>query len=354
MGSRAVRVGLSIILAVALLAVFLANVDLAEVGRELGRAHAGMIVASVAAAMFSYWLRALRWQLILRPAGRVRHSSVLLATASGYAAMALLPARMGDLVRPLLLTRRERLPVSAALASVVTERIFDLWTVILFFLLFLIHPPSIPAAGATAQSNLQALATSGWFVGAGLVLGTAVLVALLRFQEPFIDGLTKPIGTLRPSWREPVAGFLRHFLDGLRVVSRPRDLAVTLSVSIAMWYVIFWQVQFSLWAFEIDLPLRASYLLVTLAVIGLAVPTPGGVGGFHAATKYGLTTFFGVPDAAAAGAAIVYHAVSFVPITLLGLACLPAFGVRLREVEDIASTPDDGSPTSTPQEGAEP
>jgi len=353
MVTRTVRVGLSIILAVALLAVFLANVDLAEVGRELARAHPGMIAASVAAALFSYWLRALRWQFILRPAARVRHSSVLLATASGYAAMALLPARMGDVVRPLLLTRRERVPVSAALASVVTERIFDLWTVILFFLLFLIHPPTLAAADEGARSNLQALARSGWFVGAGLVIGTAILVALLRFQEPFIDKLTSPLTRLRPSWRDPLTGFLRHFLDGLRVVSRPRDLAITLSVSVAMWYVIFWQVQFSLWAVEIDLPLRASYLLVTLAVIGLAVPTPGGVGGFHAATKYGLTTFFGVSDAAAAGAAILYHAVSFVPITILGLLCLPAFGVRLREVDEFAASPDDTSRTVPPEEGSE-
>jgi uncharacterized protein (TIRG00374 family) len=340
MATRAVRIGLSIVLAVALLAVFLANVDLAEVGRELGRARPGMIAASVAAALASYWLRAARWQLILRPAGRVRHSSVVLATASGYAAMALLPARMGDLVRPLLLTRREPVPASAALASVVTERIFDLWTVVLFFLLFLVRPPTIAAEDADARSNLAALSTSGWFVGAGLVVGTGVLIALLRYQEPFIDRITRPLVRLRPSWREPIAGFLRHFLDGLRVVSRPRDLGITLAVSLVMWYVIFWQVQFSLWAFDIDLPLRASYLLVTLAVIGLAVPTPGGVGGFHAATKYGLTAFFGVADAAAAGAAIVYHAVSFLPITVLGLLCLPAFGVRLRDVERIGPDAD--------------
>jgi uncharacterized protein (TIRG00374 family) len=322
---------------VVLLAVFLWNVDFAEVGRSMARADPGALAAAVLVALFAYWLRALRWQFILLPVGKVRHSSIVLTTLVGYAALSLLPARMGDLIRPVLLARREKIPTSAALASILTERVFDLWTVVLFFLVFIVWPPAMPNLGEEAQRSLEILSISGYVVGAGLFFGTLVLLGLFRFQEGFIAAMTRPIAWIRPAWQQPAANFLGHFLDGLRVLQRPRDLLITAAASIIMWYVICWQIQMTLIAFGVDLPLRASFLLITLSVIGLAVPTPGGVGGFHKATQVGMTTFFGLGLNQATGIAIVYHAVCFVPVTILGLLCLPLLGVHLNEVEDLAS-----------------
>ena len=92
----------------------------------------------------------------------------------------------------------------------------------------------------------------------------------------------------------------------------------------------------TLLAFHLDFPLRVAFLLVTLAVLGLAIPTPGGVGGFHKATQVGLTTFFGVELNLATAIAIVYHAICFVPITVIGLLCLPILGMRFSDVRGMA------------------
>jgi uncharacterized protein (TIRG00374 family) len=320
-----------------LLAVFLWNVDVDEVADALERANLKLIAAAIGVALATYWFRAVRWQLILRPAGRVRHSSAVLATAVGYAAMTLLPARMGDLVRPIVLARRERLAVSASLASILTERIFDLWTVVLYFLVFVIWPPQMAYLDETARRNFEILQISGYVVGTGLVLGTLVLLGLFRFQERFVELATRPVALVSSRWRQPVANFLNHFLDGLRVLQRPRDLLVAIGASLLLWYAIYWQVKLTLSAFGLDLPLRVAYFLVTMAVIGLAIPTPGGVGGFHKATQIGLTAFFGVGLNQATAVAIVYHAICFLPITVIGLLCLPLVGVRLREVDSLAS-----------------
>jgi len=145
-----------------------------------------------------------------------------------------------------------------------------------------------------------------------------------------------PLNRLPERWRRGTESFLNHFLDGLRALQRPRDLVVTVAASLLLWYVIYWQVAVTLHAFDIVLPLRASYLLVTLAVIGLAVPTPAGAGGFHKATQVGLTQFFAVELSRATGVAIVYHAICFLPITVIGLLCLPAFGVKLGQVDRLA------------------
>ena len=341
MAKKAVRIGVSLALMVVLLAVFLWNVDFAEVGRSLVDADLQMLVMASLVALFAYWLRSLRWQFILLPVGTVRHSSVLLTTAVGYAALSLLPARMGDLIRPLLLARREKIPTSASLASILTERVFDLWSVVLFFLVFIVWPPSMPNLDQEAQRSLEVLSLSGYVAGAGLVIGTAVLLGLFRYQERFVALLTRPIAWIKSSWQQPATNFFNHFLDGLRVLQRPRDLLITTIASIAMWYVICWQVRFTLLAFDVDLPLRAAYLLVTMAVIGLAVPTPGGVGGFHKATQVGMTLFFGIGLNEATGIAIAYHAICFVPITIIGLLCLPLLGVNLREVEDMPEAADE-------------
>ncbi len=333
---NAVRIVVSVALMAILLAVFFWNVDLDEVKRALERANPGLILAAAAAALVSYWFRAIRWQLILRPVGHVSHLSAVLATAVGYAAMTLLPARMGDLIRPLALSRRERIPFSATLASIFTERLFDLWTVILFFLFFVIWPPEMASLDEQARRNLDILSLSGYLMGAGLIIGTLVLLGLFRYQDRFIAIATNPIGRIRESWKQPVANFLGHFLDGLRVLQRPRDLLITLVASIVLWYVIYWQMRFALLAFGVDLPLRVNYFLVTLSVIGLAIPTPGGIGGMHKAMQLGLTVFFAVDLNTATAIAIVYHAICFVPITILGLLCLPLFGLKLGQVDTTA------------------
>ena len=260
MANRSVRIAVSLLLMVLLLAVFLWNVDFAEVGQAIASADGLFLAGACVVAIVAYWLRALRWQFILLPVKRVRHSSALLTTAVGYAALSLLPARMGDLIRPLLLARREKFPASASLASILTERVFDLWSVVFYFLLFVVWPPAMPNLRGEATRNLEVLSLSGYVAGAGLLLGTAILLGLFRYQDRFIDGITRPVARIRPSWRQPAANFLEHFLDGLRVLQRPRDLLITTVASLVMWYVIFWQIQMTLFAFDVHLPLRASFL----------------------------------------------------------------------------------------------
>lgn len=330
MSKSTIRVVVSLALAVILLAIFLWNLDLSEVGLALANADGRLVAASVFLGLLAYWLRVVRWQFILRPTGRTRHSSAVMATVVGYAAITLIPARMGDLIRPLLLARRDRLPASATLASILTERIFDLWTVVAFFLAFLIWPPELPLLSDEGAGYLDILSMTGMVLGGGLVTGTLVLLALFRFQERFVDLATRPVGLLRESWKQPIAAFLNHFLDGLRVLQRPRDLLLTLLFSILTWMTIFYQVQVMLHAFGVFTPLRAAFLLVILSVMGMAIPTPGGVGGFHAMIQIGLHDFLGIATNTAGAIAIAHHAACFIPITLIGLACLPIFGVSLR------------------------
>ena len=89
-------------------------------------------------------------------------------------------------------------------------------------------------------------------------------------------------------------------------------------------------------AFGIDMPFAGTFLLQALLVIGVAVPTPGGVGSYHEAYRIGVTTFFGAPNDRAVAAAIVTHAISFVPVVLLGIVFMAQDGLSVRSLKDLA------------------
>ena len=80
-----------------------------------------------------------------------------------------------------------------------------------------------------------------------------------------------------------------------------------------------------------------SFLVMTILVVGVAMPTPGAVGGFHAAYQIAVQSFFGAPDDRAIGAAIVLHAISFVPVTLLGLVFMAREGLTLAGAKALAA-----------------
>ena len=100
-------------------------------------------------------------------------------------------------------------------------------------------------------------------------------------------------------------------------------------------------------AFGMALPAAGSFLLQALLVIGVAVPTPGGVGSFHEAYRFGMTTFFGAANDKAIAAALVLHAISFVPVILLGLLFMAQDGLSLGGLKELArSAPQEGVATN--------
>jgi uncharacterized membrane protein YbhN (UPF0104 family) len=103
------------------------------------------------------------------------------------------------------------------------------------------------------------------------------------------------------------------------------------------------------------MPFEGTFLLQALLVIGVAVPTPGGVGSYHAAYRWGVTTFFGAQNDQAVAGAIVTHAISFVPVVLLGLLFMAQDGLSVRRLKDIAGTAkDENSLSSKPYPLTEP
>ena len=134
-----------------------------------------------------------------------------------------------------------------------------------------------------------------------------------------------------------MAGFVETFAQGLAVMRQPRRLLVSLALSFPLWLSIAAGIWVTSHAFHMTFSYLGSFLVMTLLVVGVAVPTPGQVGGFHIAYRIAVTTFFGVNDATAVGAALVLHAISFVPVTILGLVFMAREGLSLGRMREMAA-----------------
>lgn len=331
--SRGFRIALSLLLAAVLLTFFLRRVPFAALNRAIGSASPAWLAASLLLALATFALRAARWCWILRPVGRVPFLPAFLATAVGFAANNL-PAKAGEVIRPALLARMRRLPFSALLASILFERAFDGASVVFFFVLAV----AMGLPGSTAGRGAFEVLRAGAILGAVLftaLIGLALLLLLRReATERFYERFA---GRLPERWRPRARAAVASFPEGFASLRDPRLLAAVVGGSLFMWFVINLQIWTVMRAFHIELPLSASFVVTAAAVLGLAVPTPGGVGSYQAAVQYALTRFYGAGVAPASGVAILAWAVSFVPITAIGLAALASKTVR-----EEARPPDPG------------
>jgi glycosyltransferase 2 family protein len=328
--SRRFQAGVSVVLGVGLLAYFLSRVPLADIGRRIAQASPSWLLASVVVSLLIFVARALRWTWILRPVGRVPFVPAFRATAVGFAANTVLPARAGEIIRPALLARERGLPFSALLASIVFERILDALAQLLFLGIAL--SAGAGSAGALSSNRIR------WVVAgiAAVAVGVALFAVVWRAAT---ERLFEWLARLLPARARPPALRIAHtFLDGFASLKTPRLALLVGAGSIAMWGVINVQIYCVMRAFGLDLPLTAAFVVTTAGVLGLAVPTPGGVGGYHAAVQFALTDIFHVPLDVATGVALVAHAVSFVPISVIGFAFFAASPLKRGELRPRPET----------------
>jgi uncharacterized protein (TIRG00374 family) len=328
--------------AFALVALFLHNVSLWAVLAEIAHARPEWLVLSLGTMFVNLAIRAWRWQYLLEPLGHTTFARAFRATAVGFAASSVLPARAGEVIRPYFLARQERMSATGAFATIILERLLDMLTVLVLLASFVF----VFGRDSTA-ANPVAFAAVKW---AGVVAGAGGLVALVLLfvlaGNP--TGLRHVLARLERVLPSSFAGLLARtvekFASGLVTVRRPSRLLIALLLSVPLWLSIGLGIWAVARAFGFAVPFTGSFLLIALLVIGVAVPTPGAVGGFHEAFRVGATVFFGAPDSAAVGAAIVLHLFSVGPALLLGLFFAAQAGLNVAGMRHLADHVESSGP----------
>ena len=332
--SRNRRLALGGAVGLALLALSLRGVDRHGLAQAF-RAADPLLLSGVAfATVLTYLARSWRWGHLLAPVVRVPFGHLFSATAVGFMAGLAIP-RAGEVVRPYLVARRHPISTAAGFASIILERLVDLITVVLLFAAYLYV---LPAPAAQVRGPLLGMLQAGGAVAALGALAVLGLLLLLHHRADralaVVQWMLRP---LPPRFSGAVAGAVRAFAGGLAVLrASPRHLAVIAAQSVLVWLTIALGLYWNNLAFGLDLPFHATFLLLGFLTVGVAVPTPGMVGGFHEAYLLALTQAFGVERETAAAAGIAAHAFTNIPVLLLGLACLGREGLSLGKVASMS------------------
>jgi uncharacterized protein (TIRG00374 family) len=328
------RLLLGFVLAGALLALVFWTVDWDELRSALQGARLAPLLGLSLATVGVYALRAWRLGLLLGPLGRVRYADLFSATYVGFAAGLVVP-RAQEILRPWLVSRRYPIPLSAGFATIIIERLIDLITVLGLFALYLFVLPTPPQQAGGALMGVVKTAGAGTAVAA---LATLVVLLALHSHADRVLGLLERVLVHLPDWSAgPLRRIVRAFSDGLAVLRAPAGhLVAIFAQSLAIWLLIAFGFHLNHLAFSLDLPFHATFLLIAFLTVGVAIPTPGMVGGFHAFYLLTLHQMFGVDRATAAAAGITAHAFTFLPILVLGFPLLWREGLSLGRVAAVA------------------
>ena len=332
---KSVHTVVLVALSVGLLWLFLRGAHLDQVWGEIKQADGWWVTLSIVTTVGNMVVRAVRWQYLLAPIGRARFRPAFRTTMIGFAASTLLPARAGEIIRPYLLARQEGLSGTATFATVVVERLLDGVTVLLLLAVYVLFFSQKLAMESTLYRAVRAGSLA---VGAG----TAILLGLMFFaaKDPAALGrwAFKLEHLLPGRLTHMLAELVQRFAEGLAVVRSPARLMMALVLSLPLWLCITLGIWATTMAFRIDMNFTGSFLLLSMLVVGVAVPTPGGIGAFEAAARVGLTSFFAVPNDRAVGAALMLHATSVLPTLALGFLFLIQDGLDFGSMKKIATT----------------
>lgn len=328
-----------LLLAVVLLGWVLREADPAAVWQSLGRASLLGLLAGTALNFSQTVPRVWRWGALLAPVrADVPFRPMFAAVTLGYAVSWVVPGRLGEVVRPALLSARERLPLGACLGSVVADRLLDGVAVLALFAI------GIAVTPLEGESLAHASQIRKWsFVVVGVIAVPIAALLVLSANRARIERWSASSGRVR-HW---LAGALLSLSRGIESLKRPALLARVLLHTAGTWLLIVSGTWIAVRGCGARVSFGGMLVIMPLLVLGIALPTPGGAGGYHAGMMFGLTRFLGVEEPVAAGAAILVWATVILPVVLAGAILLFTERIPVRELLRLGRGPQPAAPRPT-------
>jgi len=319
-----IKILLGIAISVTLLVWLFWKVDTRALVARLADTHWSWLVISVAAALFGFWARAVRWRHLFPASAHPTH--LFNAVMIGYMGNNLLPLRAGELLRVYVVTRRGQ-RFWTTVTTLVVERVLDGLAIGLILALVFV---SVPAPREIAWA-------AGIFVGVVLAM-MAVLVGITA--TPLTCRTVLHTLTYRwPALERRLLSIFDSMSDGLHGLRRPAQLVPTLLWSVVVWAAIIFAICACFKAARLELPVSAALCVLAFLGLGISLPSsPGFIGVVQAATVLALS-LFGVSRVDALSFSLLLHASQFVPVTVWGLLLLVVEHVSLTDARRVGAAP---------------
>jgi len=303
-----------------------------------------LLALSVVAIYGCYALRSLRWKVFQQNLGPSHFWKIYAMTLAGFSSIFLL-GRVGEPIRPLLLARKEKLPISGMFGIYVLERLFDAASAAV-----------IAAIGLLLlQSHAHGAKTTGSLLFAG-VLGAAVVLVYVRLHgTALLERRLRPISAAH-GWKAKFASIALEFARGVQTIRTWGQLALAVLYSTVHWFLVllvYLWVSHSFGGKLAGITLSDAMLVMAFTLVGSAVQVPGVGGGSQTGSIIAYTAIFGVEREPAVAAAIVLWLISFAMCSLVGVPLLIQQGWSLGELRQMAKSEEASELQSSPGESAE-
>ncbi len=279
---------------------------------------------------FSYVFRIVRWRFLLSPIDNVSAKDAAGPLITGFFVNSILPGRVGEILRALLLSRRTSVPRASSFATVVLARIFDGLTLAAMTLIVL----------AVLWSKLDSTIRLG-LIAAGLLYMAVLLVllALRRWREETARVISAPLRWVRlKDLSIRVERLLISFAHGLEILRNWRDTIRVSLYSICVWAALTISVIPVFWAMHLQFMWYYPLIVLVLAGLGMLIPTPAGTGTVHGALVLVLPGLIGITTENTRILALLFHTTQFMPIILVGLIVAVREGVTASQVSSLADS----------------
>jgi len=324
---------LGLAISLACLAFLLRGVDLARLWELIRQVHLLYYLMVAALLAVGYWVRSLRWRLLLKPLKDCNLGDLFSANLIGFMANNILPARLGELVRAYAANRLAQVPASSALATLVIERVLDGMTLLVVLFAALIFADPRAQAGAF---NVAYLRAAGLFLLAAYLGVLAVMAALWRWPQAATGWLAGLAGRLSPRLGRWGQEALTHFTAGLAMLSQARHLPLLLLQSALLWALSLLAAYLFLPAVGLPLSPLMAAMVMAGSTLAAAVPSgPGYIGTIQLAMLWALM-LAGADEERATAYAVVYWAACYFPMTAAGLVEMLRRGLSLGSLRQRA------------------
>ncbi len=316
---------LGVLISVFFVWISLRGLRLGEFWDVVKSANYWWILPGIAVYFVGVWVRAWRWHYLLKPIKEIPTRKMFPITAIGYMGNNIYPARAGEILRAVILKRKEGVPVSASLATIIVERIFD--GVVMLAFVFINLPELARLTGDSGfVGNIQQVAVYGTaaFVAALIIFLLAAMFPAItaRIGQWFIDRV------LPVRLREKTSGIMHKFLDGLASLRSPLNILMVFVTSVIIWLFETMKYWFVMHAFGFTVSFFALMLMNGIVNLATTIPSaPGYIGTFDA-PGIAVLGAYGVEQATAAGYTLTLHAALWIPITVLGAYYLAKEGIK--------------------------
>jgi len=322
MSKRAFNVLISLIVAILFMWLAARNVDPQEFREQVSAVTFYWLIPFVFTLLFSHYLRAERWRLLLKEEAQksVPRSSLFAGVMFGYMMNNIFP-RLGEVSRPVYVAKKHGLSSGNLFGTIVLERLIDICSMLVLM--------AIVAISLSADFELleQLLGIDGWAWYTYMILPLILLTIIFSiwFFYKILFYLERSTKISSPIFQKIVT-LGRSFGEGMVSIRNIKNWPLFMILTVGIWagyiamtYIPFWMLDLQA---DFGLTIQSAIVLTVVSSIGMSIPTPAGIGSYHLLIQQSMWLLYGVPLAKALTFATVAHGFTVVLIFIIAPAAL--------------------------------